>query len=230
MLWTKTSKPIKSNHEKNDRTKSAYYQHRLSQFRLFNKTITENQKIVLLGDSITSEGLWHELFPSGIVLNRGIGGDTTTGLLTRLEESVFSVKQQKLFIMIGINDIFLSKVPVDFIISEYKNILNMVRKRSPTTKIYVQSVLPMGGSWRRFNTTIRKLNNRLNELCKTFKVKYIDLYDSFLNSDGVLAEKYSLDGIHPNSEGYLLWKSKIKKYIVPSKEKKSIPLNPLNPP
>ena len=42
--------------------------------------------IVMLGDSITEGGEWVELFPGTPVRNRGIGGDTTTGLLARLAQ------------------------------------------------------------------------------------------------------------------------------------------------
>jgi len=57
------------------------------------------------------------------VINRGIAGDITFGVLGRLDE-VIARKPAKLFIKIGINDI--SKNIPDEIIVE--NILTMVRK------------------------------------------------------------------------------------------------------
>ena len=61
-------------------------------------------RIIFFGNSITQGGDWAKLTGDSTVLNRGIGGDVTFGLLHRLHD--ITVRQpSKLFILIGINDI-----------------------------------------------------------------------------------------------------------------------------
>ena len=60
-------------------------------------------KIVFLGDSITEGGgNWNNYFGTKSVVNRGISGDTTLGVLARLNEICF-YKPISLFLLIGIN-------------------------------------------------------------------------------------------------------------------------------
>src|SRR3954451_1058356 len=68
-----------------DRTfgiENPYYRTRLDFFR---QTVGDAD-VVMLGDSITEGIDWHELFPHVRILNRGIGGDTSAGVLNRLDE------------------------------------------------------------------------------------------------------------------------------------------------
>lgn len=50
-----------------------------------NKTGSE---IIFLGDSITARGRFEEFFPGIFLLNRGIGSDTSKGVLNRISEVI----------------------------------------------------------------------------------------------------------------------------------------------
>src|SRR5690242_16816098 len=70
-----------------DRTfgiENPYYRARLDFFR---QTVGDAD-VVMLGDSITEGVDWHELFRDQRLLNRGIGGDTSAGVLNRLDEVI----------------------------------------------------------------------------------------------------------------------------------------------
>ncbi|HKM19400.1 MAG TPA: hypothetical protein VJY14_05000, partial [Aliarcobacter sp.] len=75
-----------------------YYKHKVSQFEMLKDR--NNIEIMMLGDSITDEGEWSELWGK-VVQNRGISGDTTSGVLDRLYTVNKNIK--KVFIMIGVN-------------------------------------------------------------------------------------------------------------------------------
>ena len=60
----------------------------------------------MLGDSLTEWGNWHELVPEFRIINPGIGGDTSSGVLDRLQE-VIGRRPKVVFVMIGTNDIGL---------------------------------------------------------------------------------------------------------------------------
>ena len=63
---------------------------------------TKKADVVMLGDSLTSNVNWSELFDRRII-NRGVGGDITDGYLQRLKY-VYDLKPKKVFINGGTND------------------------------------------------------------------------------------------------------------------------------
>ena len=66
----------------------------------FDELSVEQGDVVFLGDSITRGGSWYELHPDSPIRNRGIGGDTTSGVLARLHQ-VTSGKPSQVLLLIG---------------------------------------------------------------------------------------------------------------------------------
>ena len=98
-------------------------------------------KIIFLGNSITEGGRWRDLTGDQTVINRGIGGDITFGVLKRLDDIIIR-KPTKLFILIGINDIG-KDIPDAVIADNCRKIIERVKTESPETVIYLQSLLPL---------------------------------------------------------------------------------------
>ncbi len=193
-----------------DRAMRAYYYHRWEHFQTLPNTKGE---IIFLGNSITDQAEWAELFQNPNVKNRGIGGDDTDGVLQRLDEVVES-KPAKIFIMIGTNDLAYHKT-VEHVEENYGKIIDRIRKASPKTKIYIQSILPTNDKIHvdRQNADIMKINAFLQKLAREEGLVYIDLYSDFVTPDNELNPEYSIDGLHPNGKGYLMWKKKIENYV-----------------
>ncbi|UVD79164.1 GDSL-type esterase/lipase family protein [Myroides albus] len=179
---------------------------------IFNHMANSENEIVFLGDSITEQGPWYELF-RGLdypVVNRGISGDTTDGVLFRLGEVVES-KPKVIFLLIGTNDIYYKR-SVDYIVSRIEQIVSVIKANSPTSQIVLQSILPTYKRTERPLDTIKKINKQLRVLAKKEHIAYLDLFPFFLNNEGKqLNEDYSLDGLHLNAKGYALWVDLIKK-------------------
>lgn len=193
-----------------NRAIKAYYYHRKEHFESLPDTPNE---IIFLGNSITDGAEWSELFGNSNVKNRGIGGDDTDGVLERLTE-VTSSKPAKIFMMIGTNDLAYGKT-VDHVVENHKKIIAQIKTDSPDTEIYIQSVLPCEDAVHttRPNDKIREINKQLIEICKSQALTYIDLDPAFSDENGKLNKKYSIDGLHVNGAGYLIWKEIVKKYI-----------------
>jgi lysophospholipase L1-like esterase len=174
-----------------------------------------NNEIVFLGDSFTDFGRWSELFDRDGIKNRGIGGDRTDGVLGRLNE-VLRATPDKIFLMIGYNDLSRG-VPLENIVSNYRKILQLIRKQSPGTRVYVQSVLPVNDDHYRVRTTnedISRLNRHLKDLSVQYSAEYIDLFETFRDSSGQLSSEFAgSDGLHVNGKGYQRWKSIIIDYL-----------------
>jgi len=194
-------------------TTSFYYEERQT---LFNNLASPINSIYFLGDSFTDNCEWNELLSNPKIKNRGINGDTTEGVLNRLTQITQS-KPQKIFIMIGINDL-LNNIETNKILDNYQKIITIIKKDSPTTKIYIESILPMNFELDKAkrnvnNQNILDFNNNLNKLANNSDIFYIDLYSAFLDSSGQLNQKYTLDGIHLNGQGYLIWKNQLANYL-----------------
>ena len=194
-------------------TSSSYY---IEKQTLFDNLPQSDNTIYFLGDSLTDGCEWNELLSNPKIKNRGINGDTTQGILNRLNKITQS-KPQKIFIMIGINDL-LNNIETTKILDNYQKIIANIKYNSPKTKIYIESILPMNfeiDKTRRpiANQNISDFNNNLKNFADNSNIFYIDLYSKFLNSANQLDEKYTLDGIHLNGQGYLIWKNEITKYL-----------------
>jgi lysophospholipase L1-like esterase len=178
-----------------------------------------NHPVVFLGDSITYGGDWSKLFPDSPVENRGIGGDTTLGLLNRLDQ-VIKLKPTEIFLMIGTNDLCYNRTRPE-IIANYRRILERFRKELPNTKVYVENVLPFNDQLfpsrgLRKNDEIRKLNAELRQLAADFRDPYLDLATAFTGPDGRLPAEYTSDGLHLSEAGYILWRNKINGLVAVS--------------
>jgi predicted alpha-1,2-mannosidase len=202
--------PQKEAMEQWNRAMKAYYYHKKE---LFESLPDRKNEIIMLGNSITDQGLWTELFNDLRIKNRGIGGDDTEGILERLDE-ITSSQPDKVFIMIGTNDLAKLKT-VDEILENYKTILNRIVTDSPKTEVFVQSVLPTEDAVHttRKNSDIMQINEGLKQIAAERGLTYIDLFTAFATAEYKLNMNYSIDGLHLNGAGYLLWKELIDEYI-----------------
>lgn len=186
---------------------TTYYEQKVTLFRALPDRAGE---IVFLGNSITDMGEWSEIWQNNLVINRGISGDITYGVLARMDE-VLSAKPSKIFILIGVNDVSRN-IPDEVIVRNYNRIVERVEKESPQTTVLVQSILPTNDAFARFKAHqgktdhILSINAQLKEMCQKRGLVYVDLYPHFLNADKKLDVKYTNDGLHLNGAGYLKWK------------------------
>jgi lysophospholipase L1-like esterase len=184
------------------------YQASVEEFAYLNTLRKEKQTIVFLGDSITAGYKLREYFSDSIILNRGINSDTTTGLLNRIDNTVNNLNIEKLFIMIGYNDLQCRSNS-----SITKNVSEIVSKIK-SRQIYLQSILPIEARKKKENFRITQLNDEFEQICATGKCKYIDLHSLFMDKHGGGADpSYFRDGVHPNVAGYTLWTTTIKPYV-----------------
>lgn len=153
--------------------------------------------------------MWEEWFPDNNVKNRGISGDVVQGVLHRID-GISSLSPKQAFLMIGINDIF-QEHSIEHIKDLYLSLCQKMSKEMPNTQIYLQSILPTNSVEK--NVQIQDINEEICRLAGEFGFEYIDLYSRFIDSEGVLKEDYSLDGVHLSGEAYLAWVDELTNYI-----------------
>ena len=206
----------KSSWEAND-----YYNNKVMSFGVQNANLSNGQ-IVFVGDSIT------DLYPLDdyyadldlACYNRGIGGDTTSGVINRLQASIFDLAPSKIVLMIGTNDVD-GGVAFDKIISNYRIILDEIKKNQPTVELYFVSVIPQNEVFQessgldvtKNNETIKNINKEIKNLCDEYGYTYVDIFFNLLDEEGYLHKDMSDDGLHLNSNGFEVWTSLLKPHL-----------------
>ncbi len=185
------------------------YSYYIQKNKIFEKYDCKN-KIVFIGDSITERCQWLERYG---ILNLGIGFDTTYGVLNRLDY-VLKQKPKCIFIMIGTNDIN-GNASMDSIQTNYSKIIDKISRNH--VPMFILSTLPMnknpyGIDVEESNKKVEMLNHYLIEQGKLLSVPYIDLNEK-LSEKNKLSPKYSIDGLHLNGDGYIIWKDILLPYV-----------------
>ena len=190
-------------------------------FHQFNLSPLKKGDIVFLGNSITAEGKnWNARLNNSKVRNRGIGGDTTDGVLARLGEIIDS-EPSAVFLLIGINDLYNNSIQepsVNYIANNIIEIAKKIKTKSNDSKVFIQTLLPISikkstKDYELYNHSIGTINEIIVENQQKKLYSIIDLYALFVNSEGQLREDLTYDGLHLNEEGYKVWSNFIKPII-----------------
>jgi lysophospholipase L1-like esterase len=172
--------------------------------------------IVFLGNSITEYGGdWGKRLNNPKIKNRGISGDVTDGVLNRLDE-IYYYKPTAVFIKIGINDLFNEVLTSEYVGNNILKIVENIKKYSPKTKVYVQTVLPT--STEKIVTKIQVTNTILKNNAEKYKYTLLDLHSVFADKDDLMIKEYTVDGVHLSEAGYTTWVNFIKIYLVDKKK------------
>lgn len=167
-----------------------------------------NIKIVCIGDSITYgyemdiSQRWTNLLSNELgveVLNFGINGDTTVGMLARFQEHVIDHKPTYVVITGGTNDLWFG-LKDELIIS---NVFTMTRQAKFYDIVPVVGIPTPSFSLNEINFVqedyaecIRSFQNNLIKFCNESELPFIDFS---LHMD---SSHFIEDGFHPNGEGH----------------------------
>lgn len=202
---------------------STYYHQKITQFRLLPYAAGET---IFLGNSITDGGDWNEIFRNSHIINRGISGDITVGVLNRMDE-IIRRKPAKVFLLIGINDLARGIAP-DSMLSNIEQIVLLLHEGSPGTQVYVQSIFPVNKTLGKFPNHVNKkaqiiyINKELQEKAEEKNFIFINVFNALKDRDGDLDLQYTNDGLHLLGAGYMVWKHIIYPYVYNLQEKPAL--------
>ena len=189
-----------------------YYDCRLAAHR---KAGMPKGAVVWMGDSLTEQAWWSFLTKEKPLVNRGIGGDNTRGMLARLPE-ILEFAPRKMFLMAGVNDLSGNR-PVEEVAQNIRKMLEMVRERVPSCEVYLQSVITPNNEVLAYAYIKNKqhlmveLNEKLKAMCDEGLATWVDLRPLLHNEKGELKEELTKDGIHLHPEAYVMWVDHLKK-------------------
>lgn len=181
---------------------------RVNEFKIYNRFAKPNG-IVFVGDSLTQRYPLNEFYPGIPTYNRGIDGDTTTGVLKRLEVSIFDIKPKALFLQIGTNDLQVGNMTKEETVTNIQLIIQTIQEKDPTIHLFLVSLYPVNETGEKLveRIIVGPRNNQdiqwINQTIAKIKgVRFIDVYDVLLDDDHQLNMRYSKEGLHLSLTGY----------------------------
>jgi len=177
-------------------------------------------ELLLMGDSITDfwrqpEGrfagkpILDEYFGQWKIANFGIAGDTTQGVIYRLQNGEGEgFTPRAIMLMIGTNNTAANSAPE--IAEGVGAIVLDMRTRWPDAQILLLAVFPRGTASDPRRQIIAGINERIAKLHDGQHVHYLDIGQVFLDGDGNIPQEVMSDGLHPSTEGYRRWAEAVK--------------------
>jgi acyl-CoA thioesterase-1 len=177
--------------------------------------------IVCFGDSITrgygvpKSGCWVELLKSMLsaeIINKGINGDTTAGMLSRCFTDIIKNSPTHAIIMGGTNDFLAGRCSssvfdnILMIVNECKsnNIKPIIAIQPPVAAYMAEKYWASGVDYNKVNNSIRIYRDAAVEYASKNNVLIIDFFKSFAEYMGDKIEEFLMDGIHPSPSGHKL--------------------------
>lgn len=170
--------------------------------------------------------IWDESFGDSArenrAINMGVSGDRIEHVLYRLTPASAGgaglldrndLQPKFLVIMLGINNTFDGEEPLaESLFRGVKAVIDRSHGVKPTAKMIIQSILPTDDPIKN-SQVVTIVNARLASLAKEPQyagfVQYLDLYPSFVDSSGRQRRELFVDGLHPNRDGYRVWRDRL---------------------
>ncbi len=171
-------------------------------------SLSKDDIVIMLGNSITRRGDWSGLFPNNTFLNYGVDGAQTNQILSRLSAAL-SRGPKVICVMGGIND-FIHGLSVSF---AYNNLAQIVtRSKAAGVIVIVQSTLYTGAGYpnsRNINAKVAELNSRLSSLAGSEGQRWLDLNSSMGDGSSLKTQYLLSDNLHLNGDGYSHWAERL---------------------
>lgn len=185
-------------------------------FKLFEKDIDHKNKIVLLGDSMISFFDEKKYFKNDNILNRGIPGDTTLGVLKRLHQ-IIKLEPSTIVLSIGSNDYARINENIEEVVKGILKIKYLLLEQLPSVNLYILSLSPVlrDDEISNYNYILNRNNDIIDEINNELALftHIIDVNSYLKDSNGNLKKAYTTDGIHLSHEGYLVFSDVIAKNV-----------------
>ena len=180
------------------------------------KTLICHGDSLTLPDELDRASIWPSLVERRLkinVINSGIGGDTSGGLLSRFYPGVVQHRPDVVLIMGGTNDLWWDleiKMIVANIFSmtcqaEHHDIVPLVGLPLPIVveKACEQEFAAPEGGYDNCTEKLASLAKTLARATKQNDIVCLDFYHPFCDKSGSAMGKFFLDdGLHPNKEGH----------------------------
>jgi lysophospholipase L1-like esterase len=160
---------------------------------------------VLVGDSMVAYFL-----PSKPMCLMGIAGDTSLGVLNRID-TIKHAHASHILIHIGTNDIVLEDMEIEETIVKLKEIKHALSE-SRVTFITPMPVIESNMSINNIKRTNHHLKALTSRILETFNENVMNMNEAFHDLND-LESYYKEDGLHLNKKGYTIYEEILKTYL-----------------
>ena len=170
----------------------------------------QQPKLVCLGDSLTegygieTQHRWSDLLKKEFsfeIINRGISGDTTAGMLARFQNDVIAHQPTHVIIMGGTNDLWQG-LSDEQILSNIRTMTRHARYHNfeaiiglPTPFFYYDPAMTPFADAQWFDERLNIFRKKLQSFAENDERHFIDF------AKNMKPEMFLEDGLHPNEEG-----------------------------
>lgn len=182
-------------------------------------------KIVCIGDSLT-EGYgirqayrWSNLLSKELnieIINSGISGDTTNGMLARFHNMVIAHKPTHVIITGGTNDLWFNLSDEQIIsnilamtrYARYNDIASIIGMPTP---YYYENQVCSSSTFLDEKTQSERIEGYKKKLISFAKEDNLNIIDFSVN---MTSDLFLEDGLHPNERGHEIMKENAKKILI----------------
>jgi Lysophospholipase L1 and related esterases len=165
------------------------------------------QRVIIYGASVAE--FWGTrggpFFPGKPYLNRGIGGQNSGQLLVRFQQDVIHLHPAAVVFLESTNDIS-QKIEPQVSEDNWESIAELAKSngiKMILTSITPSSHFPWSPAMHPAET-IRERNVWLKNYAVSHSLVYVDFYPVLADAEGGMKADLTVDGVHPNKEGYAL--------------------------
>ncbi|KAA8664613.1 arylesterase [Clostridium sp. HV4-5-A1G] len=175
-------------------------------------------KVICIGDSLTygyglkRNEVWTNVLGRKLgveVINKGVSGDTSAGMLSRLYNDVILSRPTHAVIMGGTNDLVWN-LDIRQVISNLATIAFQLMQNciTPVFGLSVPICTELArknwglmSDFSNINKNLKVLNDKVVKFSQNYSIQVVDLYSPFTGSNGEGQEEYYIDGLHLNIDG-----------------------------
>jgi len=182
--------------------------------------------VVFIGDSIThfwggepsdfhgrGEDSWKRMVGSHVASNFGFGFDYIDNAYYRvLNGELDGIAPKVIVILLGTNNLGHRKDSPESCADNMRAFLDLLRQRSPRSKILLLGILPRGDA--SLNKLISATNLLYSKMADGRQIYFDDASDAYLPPGATAVSKDLMpDGVHPSAKGYELLGDNIRSHL-----------------
>ncbi len=164
------------------------------------------ETFLFLGDSLIADFNWQERMHHFNILNYGVPGETTQGLLNRIPSITEKIdKPELILLMIGTNNLIIEDYSF---LDTLQKIIVQLTTIYPTTEVITNSLLPCQLPWINMET-LERLNKHIEPMTQQTGSCYLDMFSKFKPT----SDYFQGDGVHLTPKAYDLWSKCILEFV-----------------
>lgn len=163
------------------------------------------QRVIVYGASVAEYWATRgaSFFSGKPYIDRGIGGQNSAQMLVRFRQDVINLHPAAVVFLEGTNDVS-QNMTAEMSENNWQSIMELAKANG--IPMILTSITPSSHfPWKpemHPAETIRSLNAWLKDSAASHSLVYVDFYPVLANDEGGMKTDLTVDGVHPNTDGY----------------------------